>query len=71
MFINIIAVGFRDSEDSISTVQTLQDCGSSVPFLSQCFLSKDPSSGTIHISNLRTILIMEGVEIDTQTNAGL
>ena len=50
MFINIIiAAGFHDSEDSISTVQALQDCGSSVPFMSQCGLSQDPSSGIIHI----------------------
>ena len=33
-----------DAEDSISTVQTLQDCGSSVPFMSQCGQLQDPSS---------------------------
>ena len=49
MFINIFAAGFRDLEGSISTVQTLQDCGSSVPFMSQYGLSKDLSSCTIHI----------------------
>ena len=49
IFINIIAAVVRDSEGSISTVQTLQDCGSSVPFMSECGLSQDPSSGIIHI----------------------
>ena len=50
MFI-IIADGFRhlyDAEDSISTVETLQDCGS---FISQCGLSQDPSSCIIHIKS--------------------
>ena len=57
MFINIIiADGFRDSEDSISTVQTLQDYGSSVPFMSVCGLSQDFSTGIMHI-------MMEGVDI--------
>ena len=53
---NIIAVGFYDSEDSISTVQTLQDCGLSVPFMSQWGLSKDLSSCT-------SLLIRKGVDI--------
>ena len=50
MFINIIAAEFRDSEYSISEVQTLQDCGSSIPFMSQYGLPQDTSSG-IHIKS--------------------
>ena len=50
MFI-ITTDDFRDSEDSISTVQTLQDYGSNVPFISQCGLSQDPSSGIMHIKS--------------------
>ena len=62
MFV-IIAAVFRhlyDAEDSISTVQTLQDYGSSIPFVSQCGQSpcgqlQDPSSGIMHTITMEDV----------------
>ena len=42
--INVIADGLCHLHGPIFTVQTLQDCGSSAAFMSQCGPSQDPSS---------------------------